>query len=282
MGTVKERAVDLLMGMIQGCGYGEKTLPMLYEFVDELTFKPSLVDFCNNLYKKGCVELSQRIAKLNTKEAELILNLVRYEKDNPGYVKSNWKKLVIRPFLTPTSGVEMEDGQDEVQLQHESFTEIIRKVEITEDVYYPSKEEERTVTTTYYAHIGIIQDESTNTYTLFANCDYFLDEYYLTAGKANEKLVSGEQQKEKLIDSFRNYAPTLYKVLTDESSSVKPIQNFKVGGECLNVIAITNALNVEEAKDELINTCVNICKEINTTTHLAVWRRYLRTVWLHI
>ena len=282
LGTVKERAVDLLIGLIQGCGYGGKTLPMLYEFVEELTFKPSLVDFCNNLYKKGYVELSQRFAKLNTKDAELLLNLVRYEKDNPGYIKSSWNKLVIRPFLTPTSGVEFEEGQDEAELEHESFIEIIRKVNITEDVYYPSKEEEQTVTTTYYAHIGVMQDENNNTFTLFANWDYFLDEYYLTAGKANEKLVSGEQQKEKLIDSFRNYAPTLYKVLTDKSSSVKPIQNFQIGEESLNVMAVINASNVEDAKDELINTCVNICKEISTTTHLAVWRRYLRTVWLHI
>ena len=282
LGTVKERAVDLLIGLIQGCGYGDKTLPMLYEFVDELTFKPSLVDFCKSLYKKGCVELSQRMAKLNTKDAELILNLVRYEKDYPGYVKSNWNKLIIRPFLTPSSGVEMEEGQDEVQLQHNSFTEIIRKVNITEDVYYPSKEEESTVTTNYYAHIGIIQDVNDNTFTLFANWDYFLDEYYLTAGKANEKLVGGEQQKEKLIDSFRNYAPTLYKVLTDGSSNVKPIRNFQIGEESLNVMAIMNTPDIGKSKDELITTCVNICKEINTTTHLAVWRRYLRTVWLHI
>ena len=282
LGTVKERAVDLLMGLMQGCGYGDKTLPLLYEFVDELTFKPSLVDFCKNLYKKGYVELSQRFAKLNTKDAELILNLVRYEKDYPGYVKSNWKKLVIRPFLTPSSGVEMEEGQDEVQLQHNSFTEIIRKVNITEDVYYPSKEEERTITTAYYAHIGIIRNENNNTFTLFANWDYFINEYYLTAGKANEKLVGGEQQKEKLVDSFRNYAPTLYKVLTDGSSKVKPIQSLKIGKECLNVMATTATSNIEEAKDELINTCTDICKEINITTHLAVWRRYLRTVWLHI
>ena len=282
LGTVKERAVDLLIGLIQGCGYGDKTLPLLYEFVDELAFKPSWVDFCTSLYHKGHKELSQRFAKLNTKDAELLLNLVRYEKDNPGYVKSNWQKLVIRPFLTPTSGIEFEEGQDEAELEHKSFTEIIKKVNITEDVYYPSKEEERTVTTAYYAHIGIIRNENNNTFTLFANWDNFLDEYYLTAGKANEKLVSGEQQKDKLIDSFKNYAPTLYKVLTDESSNVKPIRNFQIGEESLNVMAMTAISNVNEAKDELINTCVNICKEINTTTHLAVWRRYLRTVWLHI
>lgn len=298
LGTIKERAVDLLIGLIQGCGYGEKTLPMLYEFVDELTFKPSLVDFCKSLYNKGHKELSQRFAKLDTKNAELILNLIRYEKDNPGYVKANWNKLVIRPFLTPTPGVEIKDGQ-EARLQHTNFTETIRKVDITEDVYYPSKEEEGTITTTYYAHVGIIQDKDKESFTLFANWDYFLAEYFMTAGKANEKLVKGtkiqaannpdnlekkEIYKEKLIESFHNYAPTLYNILTNEKSKVKPIQNFNIGKERLNVMAITvkSEAGIDEAKDELIKTCTDICKEINTTTHLAIWRRYLRTVWLHI
>ena len=117
----------------------------------------------------------------------------------------------------------------------------------------------------------------------------------MTAGKANEKLVKGAkiqatnnpenpESKEKLIESFHNYAPTLYNVLTDEKSKVKAVQGFKVGEDTLNVMAITvsSKENINEAKDELINTCTNICTEINTTTHLAVWRRYLRTVWLHI
>lgn len=275
---------------------------MLYEFIDELTIKPSLIDFCKSLYNKGHEELSQRVAKLNTKEAELILNLIRYEKDNPGYVKTNWKKLIIRPFLTPTSGVEFKDNQHEINIQHPNFTEVIRRIDITEQVYYPSKEEEETVTTPYYAHIGIKQNEDKESFTLFANWDYFLGEYFMTAGKANEKLVRGTKaqptnnnpdnkegkenkvDKEKLIESFHNYAPTLYDVLTNEKSKVKPIQNFNIGKEWLNVVAITvkSKAGIDKEKDELINTCTDICKEINTTTHLAVWRRYLRTVWLHI
>lgn len=302
LGTIKERGVDLLVGLIQGCGYGEKTLPMLYEFIDELTFKPSLVDFCKSLYNKGHKELSQKITKLDTKNAELILNLIRYEKDNPEYVKTNWKKLIIRPYLTPTSGVEFKERQNEAELKHTNFTEIIKKVDITEQVYYPSKEEEGTITTTYYAHIGIKQNEDNNGFTLFANWDYFLGEYFMTAGKANEKLVRGTKaqltnnnpdnkegkenkvDKEKLIESFHNYAPTLYNILTEKKSKVKPIQNFNIGKERLNAMAITSTseAGIDEAKDELINTCTDICKEINTTTHLAVWRRYLRTVWLHI
>ena len=287
LGTIKERAVDLLIGLIQGCGYGDKTLPMLYEFIEELTIKPSLVDFCKSLYNKGHKELSQRFAKLDTKNAELILNLIRYEKDNPGYVKSNWKKLIIRPFLTPTPGAELKDNQHEIEIQHTNFTEIIRKVDITEQVYYPSKEEEGTITTPYYAHVGIIQDKENDNFTLFANWDYFLDEYFMTAGKANEKLVKGiktSDSKEKLIESFHNYAPSLYNVLTNEKSNVKAVKGFKVGEDTLNVMAttVTSVAGIDGAKDELINTCTDICTEINTTTHLAVWRRYLRTVWLHI
>ena len=134
--------------------------------------------------------------------------------------------------------------------------------------------------------------EDNGNLVFFANWDDFLRAYFLTAGKANEKLVSGKVQTvrngttltetEKLIESFRNYAPTLYKVLTDPDSAIIAVSDFKVGEETLNVLAIqASAQDKEAAKDKLIKTCVHICTEINTTNHLAVWRRYLRTVWLH-
>lgn len=235
--------------------------------------------------------MADRLAKLTIKEAELLINLVRYEHDTPGYVRENWPRIILRPFLTPTSGIEMEEDKNEVELPHQDFTEVIRKLDITEEVYYPSRQEDGKITTAYYAHIGRMEDKSGFIY--FANWDDFLREYFLTAGKANEKLVSGKVRKvrneitlaetEKLIESFRNYAPTLYKVLTEPDSAVKAMQDFKVGEELLNVFAIrSSAQEKEAAKDQLIKTCVRVCKEINTTNHLAVWRRYLRTVWLHI
>ena len=281
IGTMKERAADLLIGMLQGCGYGEQALPMLYDITERLVIKDSITSLCDELGKHGHGRLADKAANINAEEARLILNLIRYERDYPGYVKSNWNKLVIRQFLTHTPGVEMAEGQDEALLRHKSFTEIIRKVDITEEAYYPSKEEGGTITTTYYAHIGMKQDENNGSFTLFANWDYFLSEYFMTGGKANEKLVGGEQQHDKAIDSFRNYAPTLYKVLVGEGSKVKAVKGMAVGINSLDVMAITTVPNLEEAKDELINTCIEICKEINSTTHLAVWRRYLRTVWLH-
>ena len=294
VGTEKGRAVDLLVGFLQACGYGDRTLPMLYDIIDRLVAKPSLVSLCKDLHAQGDVDLSRRLAQMTGKEAELVINLVRYERDNPGYVKANWSKLTLRPFLTPTSGVAMDEGKTEVQLSHKDFTEIVRKLDITEEAYQPSRQKDETIACTYYAHIGIMPlacgEKPEESFILFANWDEFLREYFLTAGKANERLVSGTvqavrgetAQSEKLIESFRNYAPILYKVLTDAGSAVKAVPDFPVGNETLNVLAtITTAADADKAKNELINTCVSICKELNTTTHLAIWRRYLRTVWLH-
>ena len=292
VGTEKGRAVDLLVGFLQACGYGERTLPMLYDMIDRLVAKPSLVSLCKDLHKQGDTALSQRLAQMNSKEAELVINLVRYERDNPDYVKTNWSRLTLRPFLTPTSGVEMEEGKTEAELRHKDFTEIVRKVDITEETYQPSRQKNETVTTTYYAHIGIATGRESDVHTLFANWDGFLREYFLTAGKANEKLVSGtvqavrngtaKSEEEKLIESFRNYTPTLYKVLTDAGSAVKAVKGLQVGDDTLNALAVTaTKTGTDEAKEELIATCIRICKELNTTTHLAIWRRYLQTVWLH-
>ena len=290
IGTEKGRAADLLVGILQGCGYGERTQSLFYELMERLAADLSLEALCKHLQKQGEKELSQRLARLTTREAELLINLARYEHNTPGYVKEKWPRILLRPFLTPTSGIEWEEGKSEAEIQHPNFTEIIRKVEITEEVYYPSKQEGGKTTTTYYAHIGM--KEELENLVFFANWDDFLGEYFLTAGKANEKLVSGKVQKvrngttltetEKLIESFRNYAPTLYKVLTEPDSAIKAMPNFKVGEETLNVLAIqSSAEEKEAAKDNLMKTCVRICTEINTTNHLAVWRRYLRTVWLH-
>ena len=290
IGTEKGRAADLLVGILQGCGYGERTQSLFYELVERLATGLSLEALRKGLQKQGEEALAGRLAGLTAEEAELLVNLARYEHDTPGFVRENWPRVILRPFLTPTSGTRLEEGEDEAELRHGDFTEIIRRVDITEEVYYPGRQESGTATTTYYAHVGMKEEDGN--IVSFANWDGFLGEYFLTAGKANEKLVSGRSQsvldettnteRKKLIESFRNYAPTLYKVLTDADSAVKAVPDFKVGEDTLNVFAIrSSAQEKDTAKDMLVETCVRICTEINTTNHLALWRRYLRTVWLH-
>ena len=289
--TEKPRAADLLIGMLQACGYDDRTQQKFYEIIEILTAKPSLIELCKTLFKQGDEALSRRLPQMTAEEAELVINLARYEHDTPGYVKETWNKISLRPFLTPTSGVEIKNDQTEAQLQHSSFKEIIRKVNITEELYFPSKKESEMVTTPYYAHIGVINSSDGNSFILFANWDGFLSQYFLTAGKANEKLVEGrftsagketkeQGEKEKMIESFRNFAPILHKVLTDKNSSVKAVKDFKVGEVLLNVMTLTTT-DLAKGIDELVHTCMAICKEINSTNRLTIWRRYLRSVWLH-
>ena len=292
--TEKARATDLIIGMLQACGYGARTLQKFYEIIEILSSKLSLVELYKTLLKQGDQALSMRLSQMTSEEAALIVNLVRYENDNPGYVRETWGKITLRPFLTPTSGLEWQGSKEQMELQHTSFKEIIRKTDITEEFYYPSKQKIETVTTTYYSHIGVTRLPKKDSYILFANWDGFLKQYFQTAGKANEKLLEGKvagsrltkgqgnktDDKEKMLESFRNFAPTLYKVLTDKNSNVKSVKDFQVNETTLNVMALTTTDLVQGA-DELFRTCLTICKEINSTNRLAVWRRYLRAVWLH-
>ncbi len=279
-GIQKERAVDLLVGMLQAAGYGESTPTKLLDLIDYLTSKPSFTQLSLSLLKKGEEALANRLASMTNEEAESLLNLVRYEKDNPGYVRHHWQSLSLRPFLTPTAGKVIPADDEETSLPHADFTEYIRRVDITERVYYPNKNESEPVTTTYYAHVGVKEHKVNGTYIVFANWDAFLGEYFRTFGNANRKLVSGIHADDKLAASFHNYAPTLYAILTDDDSEVKAIRAFPVGNTKLHVMAMV-ATDIEAAKRTLTDTCVKVCQELHTTTHLAMWRRFLRTVWLH-
>lgn len=274
-------AIDLLMGSIEACCMDAKQKPA--EILNDC-----LIYLCNNHSFKQLrqlienmggqsLKLSKAFSEYSDEEVDMINTLVRYESENPGYVKYTWLRNIIRPFLTPTSGVDMQ-GMDRQQLQHHSFTEIIRKREVTENVYYPRSNEERNVTSTYYAHIGKYQKKD-GTIILFTNWDQFLEKYYQTIGEAKKNLVEGE----KLIESFRNYAPTLYHILTDKDSPIKAKKNLLIKSHKLNVLymEVSNEADVDKAEDTLTNTCLQLCLEINGSAHLAVWRRYLECVWLH-
>ena len=103
--TKKERAADLLLGIIQSCGYVDEALRVFRMVMDILVEKASLVHLCQELFKSHRL-LSQALTQLTAQQAELILYLVRYEQENPGYVRHTYSKLIIRPFLTPMIGEE--------------------------------------------------------------------------------------------------------------------------------------------------------------------------------
>ncbi len=100
LATKKERAADLLLDIIQSCGYVDDALQVFRMVMEKLVEKASLVHLCQELLKTHKL-LSQALAQLTAQQAELILYLVRYEQENPGYIRQTYRKLIIRPFLTP-------------------------------------------------------------------------------------------------------------------------------------------------------------------------------------
>lgn len=296
--TRKEQAADFLLSLLQDCGYEEQTIPLFRDVILRLSRHGSVVRLCEELSQDGHGSLACRLLKMTGEQAGHLLTLARYAGDDPQFPDTSFTRFVIRPFLTASSEAFGTSPQERV-VERKFYTELIRPVGISEEVYYPSQGRGETRNTLYEAHIGIlpiVEGEKENKgYTLFANWDYFLGQYFLTGGAAQDKLVHGRVQpgltdeqirlnREKAVASFRTCIPTLYKVLTDPGSRVRPVQDLLVGGQTLNALAIVRATDLETAKTELVETCLDICREANTCSPVRIgnWRRYLRTVWLHV
>ena len=115
-----------------------------------------------------------------------------------------------------------------------------------------------------------------------------------TTAIRHEQTGEGEADTERRLESFRNYAPSLYRILTDPASPVQAVESLQIGSSAMSALSITlpdvqfahatspmEHPQVAQAVHLLVATSLQVCREINTTTHLAIWRRLLSTVWLH-
>lgn len=338
MATAKARAVDLLIGLLQGCGYGDSDIGAefnlllsqlskgisLQKTVDDLVsqrkavLKDSLdLDYGIDQTEEGSNNrkklrpaipaqearleqtkcLARHAMELTEDDRQLLFHLVNYVRDFPLYVQENWNQFSLRPFLTPTSGIMIPEGKDYAVVDHSDFREVIKRVVISEDVYFPSNGMERAEESTYYAHVGI--KKQGEGYILFTNWDKFLGAYFATDGLERAKLLGHPTQPGDTVPkakvAFCNYAEELYKVLKGQSLPVLATPAFGLKANIsVNVLSITipdlvlstdeeieNSIEIKEALDCLVNVGVRICKQINSTSHLALWRDYLTTVWLH-
>lgn len=277
-------AADLLAGLLQGSGHVVDTLPMLHNIISSLAARPSLRGLCSGLAGQGHRLLAERIMGLGAADAGLILALARYERDNPGYLDSLHGACALRPFLTPTAGPDMSGGEAEGVVMHPHFTEHIRRVTLTEQVRR-GPDGATSLASDYYAHVCVLPPGRDGSHTVFANWSTFLGEYFLTAGRANERLTGGTVHASgpsagRLMESFRNFAPTLHRVLSGADADVRAVRGLRIGDGAKDVLAVTSP-DVGRAKDTLTATGLAICTELSSGVRLPVWRRYLRTVWLH-
>ncbi len=342
--TARDRAIDRMFGTIQACGYKDRSLSILDDAVQMLCNDTTWTGLCRFLSAQHMERLGHAFASYASEDVTLIFSLIRYERTNKDYVHCRWQRNFLRPFLTPSSGLEgvppepasvpvdkssrlayyaslarkktptdltahteglASTAGDSVSsvddnilsvgdktISHEHFTEIIREIEIGETFFDPDTRQETSTKSRYFAHVGMMTDAQ-GAVTFFVNWDKFLMEYFMTGDEANRQLIGGRTRSvrdrknrlygEKLIASFRNYAPTLYAILCSPSSPVRAADSLLVGDRPLNAFVTTVQVGADArlALDTLITTCVRVCEEINSSAHLAIWREYLRTVWLH-
>ncbi len=285
--TVKARIADLIIGKLQDCGFVDDTALAFVWFIDILAKTSSFTALQKEAEahagKDSYRKLAEKVRHLDAEEAEQILSLAHYAKTAPHFMDNCQGFLTIRPFLTPTSGIRAAAGKDYAVCRHKDFTEVIRKVTFLEDTFFPKEDTASETPASYYAHIGILRKRN-NRCTVFVNFDKILQEYFLLGGQA----------KAKQLETFKNYCPLFYQVLKGENI-VKAEKGLSVGTGTLHVLSIqTDApataddtdfieqQNIRTAIDTLTETGRRICQEINGSTHLAIWRKYLRSIWLHI
>lgn len=299
-GTQQGRAVDYLVGILQGCGYWQEVPSMMRLVLEQLAQTPSIVKLAKNLQQgeggiapllqegKGeaasARELAARLLRLSPDGASTLLFLSRLYSENVAVVDNLEEGIRLRPFLTPTAGLEEQQEQSTVLLQRSpTVWEVIRRESFDESTFCPEQDCAKKMPVVYYSHVGIVQKDNGN-YTVFANWHPLLSEYLLLGGEA----------KERQMDTFNTFSPRLYEVLSG-NSRIKIGRDMQVEdrtGHTLCMHVKTASVTPEDgtaipaevmgAAGELSDACRHICREINANAHLALWRRLLRGVWLHM
>ncbi len=285
--TLKARIADLIIGKLQDSGFVDNTYLTFAWLINTLIEKGSFAGLLEEADRRAGKEayrrLAEKVKNLSREEAEQIRSLANYIKTDPNFMDDYRKILSIRPFLTPTPGISAAEGKDYAVCRHKDFTEVIRKVTFLEDTFFPKQDTASATPASYYAHVGILKKRN-NRCVVFANFDKILGEYFLLGGQA----------KAKQLETFKNYSPLLYQVLKGEDT-VKAEKALAIGTGTLPVLciqteaeapadgtALIEQQHIREAIDTLTETSRKICQEINGSTHLAIWRKYLRSIWLHI
>lgn len=284
--TFKARIADLIIGKLQDSGFVDNTYLtfawLINTLIEKGSFAGLLEETCRRAEKDTYRRLAEKVRNLSSEEAAQMLSLANYIKTDPHFMDDHPAVLTIRPFLTPTPGISAAEGKDYAVCRHKDFTEVIRKVTFMEDTFFPKEDTAKATPTSYYAHVGILKKRN-HRCVVFVNFDKILGEYFLLGGQA----------KAKQLETFKNYSPLLHQVLKGEDR-VKAEKSLTIGTGTLHVLCIQTEANVatydtelieqqhiREAIDILTETSRRICQEINGSTHLAIWRKYLRSIWLH-
>lgn len=221
------------------------------------------------------------VEKLSSDEASALLTLAHCSADDSAWFKDILHSGPLRPFLTPTAGIDGISSGCSGKMAHAGFDEYIVPVEF-EQLQYSSKENRTTeVRTVYYAHVGLCKYDSH--WQLFADWSPLHRRYAQLEGPARYA-----QHK-----TLREYLPELEQIFSDHHPdglhfvSLAPppykaprmmlVQNFPYTKGDTNK---ESAASFATFAEKFATTAARLFQTIRQHTHLALWRGALPEVWV--
>ena len=290
------RAIDQMIGYLQAkepSKNASKTLRELFmDYQKKLTVyrnrHSSDIAYSNKVSRKKTAHQQEVLSNIDDSMRTNFRILADYFKADGGTVEQGLKELipdiVLRPFLTPTSGVAIPQGQDYVVLPHNDIIEFVlrcnlrqffRGKEYEADKYAPVFDEDYE----YYAHFALLKAE---TGKVKAICSWggFYDYY---------ALQSKDERKKFLEDLESKKYPRILYLLTQSECKFEKVNG--IGGFSIetdidytnDVDAMAKSLAEQfNIQHSTFNNLTAAAVEVWQGARMLVWRRLLqRYVLLH-
>ena len=290
------RAIDQMIGYLQAKEPSEnasKTLRRMFsDYQKKLTVyrnrNTSDVEYDKKTADKQIAHQQEILGNIDSSMRGNFRILAKYFQSDKASLEQGLNAMIpdakLRPFLTPTSGIEIPQGKDYAVLQHNDITEFIFCCNLREffrgkkyeaDKYAPVFDEDYD----YFAHFALFQTEEGKLKLICSWGDFY--EYYASQGKLDREKFLADLEAKKY--------PRLLHLLTQSDYQCEKISG--IGGFSI-VTDVDYTDDIEElgrrtneyftANATLFSQLTAAAVEVWQGARLLIWRKLLqRHVLLH-
>ena len=290
------RAIDQMIGYLQAKdpkGNASETLRNHFkDYLKKLTVyrnrHSSDIAYNKKVTKKIASRQQEVLSNIDDSMRSNFRILANYFKAAGGTVEQGLKELIpdttLRPFLTPTSGIALPQGQDYAVLHHDGITELVHRCNLREffrgkeyeaDKYAPVFDEDYE----YYAHFALLETDGGK---IKAICSWggFYD-YYASQNKEEREIFHANLQSKKY--------PRLLYLLTQSEYKFEKVNG--IGGFSIetDIVYTEDMEELGRRANEFFTLRSSLFTQLTAATvemwqgaRMLVWRQLLqRYVLLH-
>ncbi|MDO4159607.1 MAG: transcription termination/antitermination NusG family protein [Prevotellaceae bacterium] len=289
------RHVDHLIGRLQASGFPDDAPRQLRTILKSLNHDVVIEQYIASL--KPDSPLYDFVSTMTPADAGCLISLSRYFQSSDRSINRGLLDLIpdvhLRPFLTPTSGIDIPEGKNHAFLEHDGFIELIVRVNLRPYFTVPLSQtyqktertkrgKEKLVTKEipladdeyiYYAHVGIYNNTDSEKVTAIVNWGGFYFDYIF---------MDTDERQTFLADLQAKGYDNLHALLSGTASTAVTLktQSMTVGGFATEADCTETAILT--AADILITACAPAAVEMWQGTRLLEWRRLIQQyVLLH-